>query len=409
MSAKRDSYFIQNVTIGDQEISSSVVVAKYYESILSPSVAIELIVTDTSGSVYNNINVGDTALVRIGTPRGLLEFDEEKTLYVRSISSSSPGSTKDVFMLTLTSYQSLINETSRIVERYNGKISGIVEKILKEKLKTTEYNIEKTANNYTFIGNARKPFHVLTWLCKKSIPESSMGTVEGEDGSAGYFFYQTYDGYHFVSVDSICSGKSGEPVQSYFQSEVSQPDSDINDKRILNVVFKKNNDLIENLKVGMYSNISYFYEPYTQTSKCLQYNLEDNYGEKVKLLESDSIYNAPEGFENSPSRIMVSVIDQGTLDQSGGISNEFPQDQARYQSQAVTRYNLIFSQTVSITVLCNPTLRVGDVLNCTFLGGEDGNDNVRSGRYIVAELAHEFKNNSAYTGIELIRDSYGTN
>lgn len=409
MAKKFDSYFIDSVTIGDQELAQVVVGLKYYESILSPSISLEIILVDSSGQIYNQIKVGDRAAIRIRSSEGSLEFDGDNALYVRRISGSSPGSTKDVMTLTLTSYQSLVNETSRVVEKYSGKISNIVNKILTEKLKTRNIFIEDTANNYSFIGNARKPFHVLTWLCKKSIPQNSFSGKDGIDGSAGYFFYQDANGYKFVSVDTICSGNNPSNLSEtpkYIQSEVSQPDSDTNRRRILNVVFKKNNDLIENLKVGMYSNISYFYNIYDQTTKCYQYNLEDNYGTKVATLSQDSVYNAPEGVKDSPSRIMLSVLDQGTLDPTSGISNEFPQDQTKYQSQAVSRYNLIFSQTVSITVYCNTNLRVGDVIDCEFISGPDGKDTVRSGKYIISELAHQFSDNSAYTGIELIRDSY---
>jgi len=413
MTIKRDSYFIEQIAITNrdgetQEISAAVVSMKYYESILSPSIAFELLVTDSSGGLYNLINVGDKVQLLVGTGKAAMEFndDNNNSLYVRSISSSTPGSTKDVFVLTLTSLESLINETSRIVDRYSGKISGIVNKILVENLKISSerLRIDQTINNYQFIGNARKPFNIITWLCKKSITDYGR---EGREGSAGFFFYQDYDGYKFVSVDNIISGSNQSKVVEYFQSEVSQSLSNINDNRILNVVFEKNNDLIENLKVGMYSNISYYYNPYSQNSRSYQYNMSDNFDSSIKILEPGSENKIPEGFDNSPSRIMVAVLDQGTLDRDGGITQNLPQDQAFYQSQSVVRYNLIFSQTVSITVACNPTLRIGDRIKCTFLAGREGEDDVRSGHYIVSELAHQFFDNSAYTGIKLIRDSYG--
>ena len=413
MTVKRDSYFIEQIAITNrdgetQEISGAVVSMKYYESVLSPSIAFELIVTDSSGGLYNLINIGDKVELLVGTAKAAMQFndDNNNTLYVRSISNSIPGSTKDVFLLTLTSLESLVNETSRIVDRYSGKISEIVNKILVDNLKvsTDRLRIDSTINNYQFIGNARKPFNIITWLCKKSITDYG---EEGKKGSAGYFFYQDYDGYKFVSVDSIIDGSDGSVVQEYVQTEVSQPESKINDRRILNVVFEKNNDLIENLKVGMYSNISYFYNPYSQTSKCYQYNMKNNFDDSIKILEPGSENKIPEGFDNSPSRIMVAVLDQGTLDRDGGITQNLPQDQGFYQSQSVVRYNLIFSQTVSITVACNPTLRIGDKIKCKFLAGQEGEDDVRSGSYIVSELAHQFFDNSAYTGLKLIRDSYG--
>ena len=35
--------------------------------------------------------------------------------------------------------------------------------------KVLERNIEKAENTYTFIGNNRKPFYTISWLCPKAI------------------------------------------------------------------------------------------------------------------------------------------------------------------------------------------------------------------------------------------------
>ena len=69
-------------------------------------------------------------------------------------------------MLDLCSKEYFANEQTRVVQRYEGKISDNVTKILKEVLKTdtTTFNIDSTAIDYNFIGNDRKPLYVCTWL-----------------------------------------------------------------------------------------------------------------------------------------------------------------------------------------------------------------------------------------------------
>ena len=84
----------------------------------------------------------------------------------------------------------------------------------------------------------------------------------------------------------------------------------------------------------------------------------------------------------------------------------FP-DVPKYQAQAIVRYNLIFSQTVSITIPSNVTLKVGDVIKCNFLQANGGKDKSRSGNYLIADISHQFGSGSAYSGLRLIRDSYG--
>ena len=271
----------------------------------------------------------------------------------------------------------------------------------------SDFEVEETKNTYTFIGNARKPFHTITWLAKKSIP-SSDNSSDNTSGSAGFFFYEDRDGYKFRSVDSLCSPET-DVIPTYEQSALSQPNQD-NRYKILSASFDTNTDILENLRLGMFSNVNYFWNAYDQTTQCYQYDLQDNYGTNIKTLESTaSPYTVPLGLEESPSRIMFSILDTGSLEKTGFIENQenYIQNQPKYQAQAVVRYNLIFSQTVTITIPINTTLRIGNVINCRFLQtGGDGIDTLRSGNYLIAEISHQFTDNTAYTGLKLIRDSY---
>ena len=406
------SYQIKKVIVGQYDITEGISAFAYYESILSPAISIELVVIDSEGLLSggrrggNGILGGELCSIEVNTPNGGLEFE---TLYLRQISNSTPSSTNNIFVLTLTTPEALINETSRCCKRYDGKISDIVLKIAGETfLNDSErtFNVEDTANTYSFIGNARKPFHTITWLAKKSIPKGGRG-VRDDQGSAGFFFYEDRFGYKFVSVDTLCDRTSDNPILKYYQSEATDPNED--DKfSILNYTYETNYDLLENLRLGMFSNLNYFWNAFSLTTKCYQYDLNNNYSEKIKTLEdSASLFNVPLGLENSPSRIMVAVLDSGTLQRDGKIPDDtFSQDQAKYQAQSVVRYNLIFSQSVSITISSNVTLKVGDVINCKFLLPNSGEDLIRSGNYLIAELSHQFADGNGYTGLRLVRDSY---
>jgi len=406
------SYQIEQVIVGQYDITEGVSAFAYYESILSPAISIELVVIDSEGLLSggrrggNGILGGELSSIKINTPNGGLEFE---TLYLRQISNSTPSSTNNIFVLTLTTPEALINETSRCCKRYDGKISDIVSKIANETfLLDSEriINVEDTANTYSFIGNARKPFHTITWLAKKSIPKGGR-SARDDEGSAGFFFYEDRFGYKFISVDTLCNKTSDDPILEYYQSEATDPNQD--DKfSILNYTYETNYDLLENLRLGMFSNVNYFWNAYSLTTKCYQYDLNNSYSKKIKTLEdSSSLFNIPLGLENSPSRIMVGVLDGGTLQRDGKVpDNTFSQDQAKYQAQAVVRYNLIFSQSVSITISSNVTLKVGDVINCKFLLPNSGEDLIRSGNYLIAELSHQFTDGNGYSGLRLIRDSY---
>ena len=69
-------------------------------------------------------------------------------------------------------------------------------------------NIEETSNKYTFYGNNKRPFTVITWLCPKSIPGGKNKPVSSSPtkGTAGFLFYQNREGFNFKSMDSLMSG-----------------------------------------------------------------------------------------------------------------------------------------------------------------------------------------------------------
>ena len=138
-------------------------------------------------------------------------------LYVNRVKNASPGTTRDMFMLDLCSKEYFaVNEQTRVVKRYEGKISDNVINILTQVLKADAavLDVDSTSIEYNFIGNDRKPLYVCTWLASKSVP---LGTSNGEGnsvgGAAGYLFFQTRDGFHFRSIDTLFEG---ETPRSFF-------------------------------------------------------------------------------------------------------------------------------------------------------------------------------------------------
>ena len=81
---------------------------------------------------------------------------------------------------------------------------------MKDVLKTNNYeskNIEKTSNTYSFIGNQKKPFYILTWLLPKGLPVSGQSGTDGtEVGVAGFFFYENSEGFNFKSIEKLVGG-----------------------------------------------------------------------------------------------------------------------------------------------------------------------------------------------------------
>ena len=83
----------------------------------------------------------------------------------------------------------------------------------------------------------------------------------------------------------------------------------------------------------------------------------------------------------------------------------------QYQSQALMRYNTLFTQTLNITIPSNTNLSAGDIIECQFPLSNTNNVNEydpdQSGLYMIKELCHHFEPGGSWTALKVIRDTFG--
>jgi len=419
------------------DVTTCVSSIQYFEDVFSPAIFISVLLVNTDGiltsldnkdnSMQPGIKGGERVrlVIEQTATKSTIKLDETKnSYYIYKVHGSTTEATREVFLIELAPVEVFMNETSRVFKRYpeqDGNVQGIdtsVKLILKDVLKTTKnIDAEPTLNSYSFFGNSKKPFSVLTWLCPKSIP--NIGKSGTETGTAGFLFYQNKNGYNFKSVDKLLSGLIPNSADSKNISKYSLPNSTPNEADpasnfiILSIpVFERNVNIFENLRIGMYSSVNYFFDINTRKLNVYNYKLTESYNIMKHSSRSTEKPKVPKGLENSPSRLMVKVTDSLVKNVIGGDPNKTPDNISKYQSQSVARYNLAFSQLLNITVPLNLNLTVGDVVDLNFanISKDDsrGNkDNLKSGYYMIKELSHLFSENKGYTGLKLARDSYG--
>ena len=404
------------------DIRLGTVGVSYYEDIFSPTITMKILVASTGGSsvgdslqgLYSGLPLrgGERVAVKIlgnsESNKGLDFSTKDEYLYVSSISNVITEAQREVFTLNLVSREALINETTRVYEKFpsGSRIDASVEKIIKDKLNTPKpVEVDVASNKYGFIGNLRKPFTVLVWLASKAV---------SEDGkSAGFFFYQTQDGFKFKSVDNLISQ---EPFsETYVYSEINQ--SSIiknNDFKILKYNIQKNQNLLEKLRLGAYSSyLSSFnplngrftpstFGPYGPDKYAMKNLGQDQEAPNIRSKANERIVDIP-------SRIMTQVLDVGTMEKGVGTEgNANPYENLR---QAVVRYNLLFNQTLDMTIPLNTNLKAGDIIKCEFpkitLEKNKEIDSDKSGLYMIKELCHHFDTEMSITSMKLIRDTFG--
>jgi len=403
------------------DLTSSLIFCDYFEDILSPCVTMTMQIAATY-SIFNNLPIrgGEKVTLDIETLSGNFKLDGDYAMYVYKVSGIVSDGAKEYFTLHLCSREALTNETARVQKKYNKKpINDHVTAILRDVLKTKKFksaNIEKTSNSYSFIGTLKKPFHILTWLGPKGIPATSSSGNNGTTarGVAGFLFYENKDGFHFRSIDTLVSATksqtgstSKESIPKYnYNPGVIQSENVNTNFNILNYNFEKNIDLMKSLRVGMYANVTYFYDLYENKISGITYSLNSEVKSK---LGGTSKLPYPTDFGNRPSRILFRSADVGILDASGS-TDDSGRDNTD-MAKAFSRYNLLFTQSLNMVVPMNINLKAGTIIYAQFQKIDASQsaevDPEQSGNYLIKEVRHHFEGNQMVSSLKLVRDSYG--
>lgn len=409
---------------------------EYFEDLFSPAIFVRMVLVNTSGELSTFSRIGDKKgskskyglrggerirlkIYQPATKEEILLDEIKSPYYIYKISKSTTEYTRESLVIDLAPAEIFKNETSLVKRKYSdSSIDQSVSKILTDILEIppSKIEVEKVQNQYTFYGNNRKPFTVLTWLAAKSIPGNISGSSP-EKGTAGFLFYENKKGYHFKSLDTLFSTLESNSVGTvtYSYSPTNGPSSELQNFKIISLpTFEKNVNVLENLRIGMYSSSNIFFDLNTKTSETYVYNLIESYGTMKHTSSKNQTPEIPLGLQNYPSRLMVKLIDSVVANPSVN-ANPLAQEDSRikYQSQSIARYNLAFSQVLNITIPLNLSLSVGDVINLDFglitkdLAEQGLIDKVKSGKYLIQKLCHSFAEINGYTGLKLIRDSYG--
>ena len=410
------------------DIKAGVVSFNYYEDVFSPMKTAKILVANTGNvvegddgklqSIYNGLPLrgGERIIIKIAGNSIENEGLEIEDFYVGSITDVMIDEQREFFVLNLISREAITNETVRVGKRFpaSQKISDSVKDICKNYLSSDKLkDVDVTQNPYGFIANMRKPFTILTMLASKSVP----GNISGKNATAGYFFFETQNGFSFKSIDKLISTKPFPEKYVYTPSIIDSNDPK-NDFKILEFKTSKNQNLLENLERGSYCSSRTFLNPltfqYTPSTQAI-FKLQDYTG-KIENLGDDINVVLPalsdtdnRTLASVPSRYITGVLDIGTVDKD--VSEVLNADPALIHSQSMMRYNTLFTQILTMTIPLNTNLTAGNIINCEFpridVEKRKEPDQEQSGLYMIKKLTHFFDSSGSYTKLQLVRDTTG--
>jgi hypothetical protein len=386
----------------------------YFESIMDPSISMTLKFIDID-QVIGRKGITGGELIELTIKDG--DEDEFKItpkhkMMLNAVTDMVTTSHFQEATLEFVSQEVVINETSRLNQKFTGNISDTVKKILKDDKKGlqtkktlfgpedeelsdgTKIEKSRATNSYAFVGNLRRPFDTIQWLCPKS---------QSSKNGFGFLFFETLDGYHFRSIESLLK----QDALRYEQAERPL----LNRSLIIQSRLNQTNDIATNCRLGMYSNKTIYVDIENQEAQVVDFTVDDlKLSKKVKL----------NGLEKVPTRLMLRVNDFGVAQKGSSKLFTVPASElAKDFNKSYIRNNMLFSQSISISIPLNTTLRAGVLIDIRLPSKKDdgegnaetdsyGNEksNDPSGKYLIAELRHIMGRKRAETQLTLIRDVF---
>ena len=393
----------------EQPLQGKTINFNYYESLYSPVVSANMMFVDAGGSVKNDkdnvtsikeglpIRALEDVQVKIQTKFGTLDFTKD-AFKVTSSPIMDQESNRMTVLLNLINDKEIKNSELPIFDRFVGKISDTVIKILQQKLQVSKdkIDVESTKNSYGITGKGRGALNIILDLCRRSVPVK---------GDAGYFFYQTQDGFNFKSIDSLLSQDSKQKYVYSGALKENLENSD-NDFKILSAPrIKKDQDITKALKNGTYVNRNVFFNPQTFEHSEIVFSVDKD-GVK-KTLGGDLPVKPKDvkGFTKTNHHI----LDIGSFETQNQNPNNDPRE---WQATSQMRYNLLHSIVMNIQIPCNTELRAGDIIEIDIESQQEDkvdspSDEQQGGKYLILHLCHHFDTLRSYTSLTLVRDSYG--
>ena len=355
------------------DLSAGTIQFNYYESLCRDTIKADLTVVDSGDSV-DNVSVYQ-GLPLVGTERVEVVMKDNKQvaigespklkLYVNKINPQLSDNQKNMVGLSLVSKEYLMDKKTNVNERFDGKISDTIGVLLvDDKFIGTEkmVDIESTSNNFNFIGNNKHPMYLMNWLSKKSVSEQNQTLGE----SAGYFLYETYDGFKFKSIDGLFAQK---PKKSYIYNNTELLPAGYDGKAL---TYKKDNNVHaeSKFKFGAYHTRAILFDPFTTFYEVREKQVDQEQltmgGKELPTLNPEFDRELDSFTRTSYFVLDTGTMPAGTSEQQLEKSKEenFPYDDIA--NQANQRYN-----------------------------------------QFVSELCHFISTKGTFTKLNLVRDSFG--
>ena len=418
------------------EIGELVFGFTYYEDITKPFISANLNINDSGsnliGSGSGPITGGELVEIDVEGPDNK---DYSYTFKVYRVGDRINSGKIQNYNLGLISAEALDDPQTRIKKTLSGRPDEIVRQVLNEEgLNTAKQYIADPCDNYkTIIPKNLTPFAICAKLQDQSIPTGAGGKGDGEgaetvdgkysEGTAGFFFFENFNGYNFRSIDSLMDLKGKMGLNNAGQDSTVKTFQDSAglelDTTLLDVHFTSEINLMQGLRTGAYALRCQYYNFSTGDYDESTYSAAKSWSKLAHLGSQDGLTPGQQSLAKRPTRIVSAILDdESYYSGQDAAANDlaFKDRTPETLPQAISRNYLLNTQGLRVVVPGNLQLVVGDVIKVQLQNMStekdreiESVDQEHSGFYLVTALSRSYStiDKRVTTMLSLKRDSYG--
>lgn len=381
-----------------------------YEDMYSPTISGNITLNDAQDMVNLLPMIGEEKLLITFKSPSISDNDGlfEQAFYIYKMTDREYSAERAVrYTLHFVSFETIRDVNSKISKGYAGTISDIVEKFIKNDLKSDKpLNIEKTKNTIIYTSNYWSPFTNINYLAKRSI--SASGT-----DSPNYVFFENSKGFNYVSLDKLLEQDS--KTRYIYDNNTRKPTGDggasgrsisSDLQRITTYKISTAFDYIKRIESGMYASRLITHELVTKT-----YNVQTlTYGDNFKT--HNHLNEHPTATLGLPAKTLSFLaVEPRALETYSNFKTDRMKSWYLKNIMQMAEMNQF---VLEATVPGRSDLRVGDVVDIYIYRNtpikakdteEDIIDKTFSGRYLVATLCHELDREKHQIHMTLMKDS----
>ena len=389
--------------------NNQVLYVNYIEDIRSATMLMDVQITDTESGFLSKLTGMENVFLVIDDSEGRTQLGGDFVIYDIQDRKNISGKSSAVLRLCKTDF--LNNAANKISRRFGkgggNKIHNIVSKEILQDLMGIDKNrltdFEPTLNKYSFVSPYWNPFTAIRWLAAKAIPARGSGF----SATAGYAFYETRSGYHFVSYDSFAKKTPVTRIVAGHETEELEEEDDKGIISVSKVNVESSCDLLAGMNMGSYLSNTMTLDLRDMKYREYPFNI-NKYYRSVPLMNSRKTPEFYKGFDksNTYTRIMSKISDSALF--TRGI---YTRDFTKQLSQSSLREKLFYNKKCTVELVSDYSLEIGEVVQLDiYKGGRDREqDYANSGKWVIGRVERTYKNSEdkMTTKLTLFTDSDG--